>query len=379
MPGDRPCGGMPGHNFQEPLLPGTAIQGFLTASAVLLVAMSASGLELPPVNAAPTIMIQGTGSPAPTRTSAPPSSARPAATPTPASRRLVPAGNELNNREWATLFWLGALLALVLWWKETRALLGNVARIAANWKIWVPFLALVAWTAILVVLAYHIRLWTTELIRDTVIWVGSGVALYFSVTQVARQTHFFRGTALAAFKATVFIEFYVNLYVFPFLVELILLPMVTVLLMLSVIAGRDQRTRDVKALVDTLTALVGLALLAFVTVSLMVNWRQVDWPGTLRRLTLPIWLTLGLLPFLYVLSLFSNYEQAFMQLRWTSRDPRAIRRAQLALLTELNVHTRLVGKFAIPWPARLTEASSFREARRVVREYRTSMRGGKSG
>src|SRR5207237_846929 len=129
------------------------------------------------------------------------------------------------------------------------------------------------------------------------------------------------------------------------------------LLMLSVIAGTDQKTRAVKRLIDALTALVGFALLAFVTVGLIANWRQLDWPGTLRRLILPIWLTLGLLPFLYVLSLFSNYEQAFLQLRWASSDPRAIRRAKLALLTDLNVHPRLVGKFVIPWSTRLTEAS----------------------
>ena len=351
---------------------------FINAGAALVVALWASGLEAPPVKAAPVIMIQGAGSPAPTQTAAPLRSARPAAMPTPAPRGLVPAGNELNNREWATLFWLGVVLLLVLWRKETRALLGDVVRIAAGWKIWVPFLALVAWMAILVMLAYRIRLWTTDLIKDTVIWVGSGVALYFSVTQVRRQPHFFRGAALTGFKAAVFIEFYVNLYVFPFLIELILLPMITMLLMLSLVAGRDEKTRDVKRFIDALTALVGLALLAFVTISLILNWRQLDWPGTLRRLALPIWLTLGLLPFLYVLSLFSNYEQAFLQLRWASRDPMAIRRAKLALLTELNVHTRLVGNFVIPWPARLTRAASFHEARRIVRDYRESMRGGTS-
>src|SRR5207302_332924 len=147
-------------------------------------------------------------------------------------------------------------------------------------------------------LAYRIRLWTTDLIKDTVIWVGSGVALYFSVTQVRRQPHFFRGAALTGFKAAVFIEFYVNLYVFPFLIELILLPMITMLLMLSLVAGRDEKTRDVKRFIDALTA--------------------------------------------------------------------------------LNVHTRLVGNFVIPWPARLTGAASFHEARRIVRDYRESMRGGTS-
>ena len=348
----------------------------MTAGVALAVAFGLSVLQAPPGRAAPAIMIQGADSPTPIPTPAALKSARPAPNPTPAASGFVPAGNELNNREWATLFWLGIVLLLVLWSKDTRPLLGDVVRIAAAWKIWLSFLALVAWMAIVVMVAYRIRLWTTDLIKDTVIWVGTGVALYFSVTQVQREPHFFRRTALTAVKAGAFIEFYVNLYVFPFLGELVLLPMITMLVMLSLVAGRDDKTRDVKRFIDALTALFGLALLAFVTLSLIVNWRQLDWPGTVRRLALPTWLTLGMLPYLYALSLFSNYEQAFLQLRWASHDPMAIRRAKLALLTELNVHTRLVGNFVIPWPARLTGASSFHEARRIVREYRESKRGG---
>ena len=205
------------------------------------------------------------------------------------------------------------------------------------------------------------------------IWCGpSATVLFFSVNRVARQPHFFRRAALAAFRVSAVFEFYVNLYVFPFLFELVLQPVVTVLA-LSRLISRDGRVR---VAVTWFLSIIGLVVIGFATINLIRNWHQIDWADTLRRLVLPVWLTLGVLPCLYGISLVFNYQQAFRLIRWASQDPAAVTRAQLALIAELHLRSHLVGCFAVPWPNRLTEASSLREARRVVREYRLSMHGG---
>lgn len=341
------------------------MRGLILIGTALVVAWSAGGSDTSqnPVAATSVVPTQRSTPPSPTQTTDP--------------FTVVPAGNQLNNREWASVFWLSLILLLLLLWRETRPILVSLLPIAAHRTVWLSFTVLLVWTGILVALAYRIHLWSTDLIKDTVIWSGSAaVALFFSLTDVARKPHFFRRAAAATLKFTPFVEFYVNLYVFPLLVELISQPVITVLVMLSFIAGRDQKDRTAKVVINGLLSMVGLALFVFVAVSLIHNWHQIDWPDTLRRLVLPIWLTLGVLPYLYALSLFFNYQQAFRLLRRTSQDPMAIRRAKLALLTELNVRTRTVGNFGIPWPDRLTAASSLREARRVVHEFRASTRGG---
>src|ERR1700686_4847792 len=43
----------------------------------------------------------------------------------------VLAGNELNNREWATLVWLGVGIVCVLWWKPLRQPVLDLVRTAA--------------------------------------------------------------------------------------------------------------------------------------------------------------------------------------------------------------------------------------------------------
>jgi len=132
----------------------------------------------------------------------------------------------------------------------------------------------------------------------------------------------------------------------------------------------------VRVAVTWFLSIIGLVVIGFATINLIRNWHQINWADTLRRLVLPVWLTLGVLPCLYGISLVFNYQQAFRLIRWASQDPAAVTRAQLALIAELHLRSHLVGCFAVPWPNRLTEASSLREARRVVREYRLSMRGG---
>ena len=260
---------------------------------------------------------------------------------------------------------------MLIAWRQTRSiLLGVLPTVASFWQVWLVFAVLLGWTALLVTVAYRFHFWTTGLIKDTVIWCGSSaLVLFFSVTRVAREPHFFRNAALAAFKATVFVEFYVNLYVFPFLLELILQPVVTLLALSNVVPG-DPR---VKALANRLLSVFGLAVVAFATVKLIQNSQQKDWLDELRRLILPIWLTLGVLPCLHEISLVFNYQRAFRLLRWASHDPIAVRRARLALVTGLHLRTRLVGRFDGGWAAQLTGVPSFREARRVVREYKASM------
>lgn len=345
------------------------MRGVVLIGAVVMVVSSACG-SAPSGNATATTTIsrsQVTASPAVTAIHGAPKSSAP--------HPLAPAGNELNNREWASVFWLGVILLSLIVWRQTRStLLGLIRSVASAWIIWLVFAVLLAWTAVLVMGAYRLHIWTTGLIKDTILWCGSpALALFFSLTDASRRRYFFRRAAAATLGLAPFLEFYLNLYIFPLAVELIFQPVIAILA-LSGVVPTDARNRAGKMVATGLLSVIGLAVIVFSTVSLIENWQKTDWPDTLRRLILPVWLTLGVLPCLYGISLVFNYQQAFRLLRWASPDPMAISRARLALLVGLNGRTRMVGNFDGGWAARLTAASSFRDARRIVREYQTSMR-----
>jgi hypothetical protein len=51
-----------------------------------------------------------------------------------------------------------------------------------------------------------------------------------------------------------------------------------------------------------------LGILTYVAPSLVHNWGTTDKGGLLRQLALPVWLTVGTLPFVYALGLLETYR-----------------------------------------------------------------------
>jgi hypothetical protein len=290
----------------------------------------------------------------------------------------LPPGNELNNREWATLVWLGVGAVFLLWRTDTRTLVGSAVRTAAHLALLIPATLMWAWTALVVFVAYRLRLWAPDLIKDTVIWsIGPAVGLFFSVTNISKDPQFFRRAALSTIKYSVLIEFYVNLRVFNFPVELlVLLPGITLLALLTSVAGMDEKYRPAKRVLAVMLAVVGILIVVYVTGALVSSWRQEDPWHDLRELALPVWLTLGFLPFLFALSLFAGYQAAFLRIDFFAKeDRRARRRAKVALVVDLNVRTYLVAKFGGGWLTQIAQAQTLDEARAVVRRYHAANPG----
>jgi len=281
---------------------------------------------------------------------------------------ILATANQLNNREWASLAWL-SLFAI---WALTRAGvakgLWDVVKVATSWKIWVPFVLFAAWIVGLCWLGEQARIWNDELVKDTLIWsLGPAIVALFSITEVGKKPHFFRRALLAAVGYTVLVEFFINLYVFSLPVELVLVPFVTVIVLMSLVAGIKQETVVIKRFLDVVAGLIGILLLGYVIVRLVGDWSQADKLGDLRELALPMWLSVGTLPFIYVLALVSSYELAFLRIGWQLDDPTARRRAKLALVIGLHFRSQAVANFGGSNLMELRSAQSVDQARRIIR------------
>lgn len=284
----------------------------------------------------------------------------------------------LNNREWATLIWLGILLGIFIVWalssRDVRSSFGDILRTVLSPIILVPLGAMLGFVALEVWLGHEVRLWRGDLTKDTVTWIiFSGSVLLFKFDEAAKHPHFFRRRVAAVLRVTGFLEFFVNLYVLNLLAELLLQPFVAVLAMTSAVAGRDEQSRS-KKLADGLLALTGFSLLIFTVRELYLSWGRIDKHAFVLQLLLPIWLTVGLLPFVYLVSLYANYESAFRHINHATHDRKARWRAKLALLIKLHFRSRASHDFAGPWYQRIASAPNFGAARRVVAEFQQSRR-----
>jgi hypothetical protein len=276
-----------------------------------------------------------------------------------------------NDRELAALIWLGAAAMWLLSRRDMRPSIFRLVRAAVRPQIVGPIVAMAAYTAGMAALGSAVGIWGVGLIKATTVWfLGIGLGLLLNVERVARQDRFFRTSAMRAVRLAILIEFFVNLAVLPLPVELVLAPSLVLLALMSAVAeGRDE-LRPVKAVVDGLVGTAGLGLAAYVTVRLLTDWESFGRAETWQTLALPVWLTIGVLPFVYAVGVAAHYQLAWGWIDLAPGDRRARRSAKLALLTGIHVRARDLAEFNLFRAKEAVAADSSRAARAVVARVR---------
>jgi hypothetical protein len=282
----------------------------------------------------------------------------------------------LNNREWAILIWGAGIFVTLIARSEIRSSIGQLFRTLLSPALLIPLLLMIAYVVGEIWLGHKAQLWRSGLTKDTIVWfIVSALVFFFGYDQASKQPHFFRRRLVAAISIPIFIEFFANLYVLNLIAELALQPILLLLGLLIAVAESDERFRVLRTPLNTLLAVIGLSLLAYSVRQLFISWDEVDKPITALQFALPIWLTIGILPYIYLLNLYSNYQKAFHAIDVHSDSRRARLRAKLALIATLHFRARDSNAFGgWPWLDQIVSAPTFRATRRVVANFRESRR-----
>jgi hypothetical protein len=276
-----------------------------------------------------------------------------------------------NNREWASLLWLAALGGWVLLRRDTRAGMQSVIRLLVHPKLLLPLVGMALWVAGVVAVGWLAGAWSPRQTTDTAFWfAGSGLALLFSIDRSWENRHFFRHSLAATVKISVFVAFYVGLADLPLWSEMLIQPLIVFLVLVSIAAGTKEEYASVKRAIDRLIGVAGFSVLIGVGVYLVSAWRHIHPTDSGLDFALPIWLTLGVLPFVWIVGVYATYESLFVRLQFTASDRRVATRARWAALLGLRGRVGLVGRFGAPWLYQLANAESLSEALSIVRRYR---------
>lgn len=276
----------------------------------------------------------------------------------------------LDNRETATLVWLGLIVLGLSSHRDLRGSLRSVVASILQPAILVLLSALAVWIGLEIWVATRVGLWNTSLAKDAALWtVGSAGVLGFHAIQRASDTGFFGNAARGTLRVAVFVEFFLNLYVLSLVGELVLQFVVVVLSMMVAFTDFKPAYGSVKALCQGVLSLIVLVLVGYTVGQMYLCWDHIDRSSLLLELVLPLWLTIGLLPFLWILSVLVVYETAFVSVDREARGRRSRWRSRLALLSELRFERQTIHQFRGYWARRLSEAASLRAAREVVAAF----------
>jgi hypothetical protein len=281
----------------------------------------------------------------------------------------------LDNRQIAVLAWIAVALVAMAAHPRFRPALGSIVRAFAEPQVLVTTAALAAWTAVLVALpavagAHEVDPWT-----EAAVWfVGVGFVLLLNSGKAFREEGWFRERAGKALRATALVEFFLNLAVFSLPVEVALVPVFVLLGAMSAVTSTDKKMAPAKGCVDSILGVAFLALALYVLLRLATDWDSFATPGTIEKLVLPAWLTLGALPFIYVLAMSSAYSRAFRFVRLASDERAVPLHAKLALVLEFGLwRGRDLDRFRLYEGRELAGAQSLTEGRAVVRRFRSEL------
>ena len=276
----------------------------------------------------------------------------------------------LDNRELAGLVWLGAGISWALSQKTVRESCAGVVNAFFRPQILVPLVAMLAWVGLELWVGAQLGFWNPALSKGTILWtVGSAGVLLFNCAQMGASEHFFRRTIGATVGVAVFVEFFVNLYPMRLPVELVVQFVAVVLVLMVTLGGQKPEFKSAKLVCELLLTGIVVALLVHAARQIFVEWHRLDARELLFEFALPIWLTGGLLPFLYAFSIVLVYDRAFRFIDWKGRDRGSRWRSRLVLLSTLRFRVGTVRMFTWYWSGKLSEAQSFSDARRVVAEF----------
>lgn len=223
--------------------------------------------------------------------------------------------NIFSNRELSTIIWI-VLFVLGLQFnqgtrKSTRELLKAffVTSIAV-----INFLAIL-YSSLIIFLFYQLGFWDFSLLKDSIYWfIGSEFLILFNLNRVSKEKNFFRNVLRDNLKLILILEFVVNFHQFSLITELIILPVIALLVMLQVLAEREERTIKVNSIIEWIFAIFGFIILGISIREIWVDFQGFANIPNLESFLLPIILSITFIPFAYCIALYMNFEVLFIRL-----------------------------------------------------------------
>ena len=280
---------------------------------------------------------------------------------------------DLTTREWAAVVWAAALVVAGVATPFVRRAFAPLLRtLFGFWQLQLALSAFLGWAVLVCYVGALLGAWSMALLKDTVVWiVVYGFTSVFSANRAAKDEHFFRRAALAALSVSALMQFVLNLHAFNFVVELILLPVVTFLVLLEALAAMDSKTRQAQNIVNGLLMIVGVWVVVATASGLVDSWRGIDPEETGFAFAFSVWFPLGMLPFVYALSLVMTYETVLVLSSFRNDGKPPPLSVKLAILVGLHGDLRAVDdlpRHHVQYRA-ISRSHGFREALAHVREY----------
>lgn len=238
-----------------------------------------------------------------------------------------------SNREIAVGAWLLVFVAFWLSNAEVRRSLADLIKFVLSRWILTPMLLMGFYMIGMVYVFHEIHLWDRSLLKDTLEWfILGGVAPLFR-TATDRSSAVFRQIIRDNLKVLVILEFLINTYVFSLWVELFLVPLLSSLGMMLVVAESRVEYKPMGKVLSWLSAAIGWTVLLVALHKAIADYHSLLGAETVHGVLLVPLLSVGAIPFMYAFALVVKYNDLFGSIQaWRDKDTAVVRYARRRLM-----------------------------------------------
>ena len=236
-----------------------------------------------------------------------------------------------STRELATAFWGGAILiavgmAIVTNKKIRQGFIGVLKcffnrKLRKLWEIYFLYIGIIT------LMFSRFPIWKNIYLKDIILWtLFSGLTICMNAVAGEADEKYISKVLKDNIRFTVVTEFLLSTFTFSFWVELIIIPITTVIVLFDTVAEHKSDAIAVHKLLQDVMAFAGLCVILQTVRVGILEYRELNVTNTLVSFFIPIVYLLLVTPLEYAFELYSKYEMLFIQMHFKEPSDKMVRR-----------------------------------------------------
>lgn len=236
-----------------------------------------------------------------------------------------------STRELATAFWVGAILiavgmAIVTNKKIRQGFIGVLKcffnrKLRKLWEIYFLYIGIIT------LMFSRSPIWKNIYLKDIILWtLFSGLTICMNAVAGEADEKYISKVLKDNIRFTVVTEFLLSTFTFSFWVELIIIPITTVIVLFDTVAEHKSDAIAVHKLLQDVIAFVGLCVILQTVRVGILEYRELNVINTLVSFFIPIVYLLLVTPLEYAFELYSKYETLFIQMHFKEPSDKMVQR-----------------------------------------------------
>lgn len=280
----------------------------------------------------------------------------------------------LSTREWATLIWGCIFMLYVLCHREIKKSLWNVIVIFFDKKLRILWEIILLYVLTITMVFCYLPIWENIYIKDIIIWfLFSGLIYCMNAVSSEADETYIKKILKDNLKFTMILEFFMSTFTFNIWIELAIIPVITIITVMNVIAERKEEYKSVHKLLDSILAIAGFWIF-YETIKIGINeYKQLNIINTLVSFMIPIVYLILIIPLEYILELYSKYEVLFLRMTFKEEKDKRIRlHHRTAIFRECNFSVRKILLFQREYMIQMYALMKEDEFNQLMQKFRSA-------